>query len=35
VLRKAEQAFYDTLKQFTLADLLKHKSMQTFLRLPM
>lgn len=32
VLKKAENAFYDTLKGYSLADLLKHKPMQTILR---
>lgn len=32
MLGKAENAFYNTLKEFTLADLLKNKSMQTILR---
>lgn len=34
MLGKAENAFYNTLKAFTLADLLKSKSIQTILRAP-
>lgn len=34
ILAKAERAFYNTLKEVTLADLLKNKSMQVFLRIP-
>jgi len=32
ILGRAENAFYNTLKEFTLADLLKNKPMQTILR---
>lgn len=34
MLGKAEMAFYDVLKEYSLADLLKNKSMQTILRAP-
>jgi len=34
MLGKAENAFYNTLKEFTLADMMKNKSMQTILRVP-
>ncbi|RLU00144.1 RrF2 family transcriptional regulator [Ketobacter sp.] len=32
MLGRAEKAFYDALSEYTLADLLKHKPMQTILR---